>query len=147
MQMKEPGAPDTQSIPVPFGFSSAPKSLAVNPGGGSFVLTVRSGNLEKLAVCLRFPLLHLSQNLSPSAMNLFAAPVRSGSHRIHKVYRCPRFFHLRQNLTPPRQRGLQISVCRDMNYGMIATGNHTNFDSLRGAPPGWQFVTGNPVII
>ena len=22
-----------------------------------------------------------------------------------------------------------------MNYGMIATGNHFNFDSLRGAPP------------
>ena len=29
-----------------------------------------------------------------------------------------------------------------MNYGMIATGNHTDFDSLRGAPPHGQCVHG-----
>ena len=28
-----------------------------------------------------------------------------------------------------------------MNYGMIATGNHVDFDSLRGAPPHRQCVT------
>ena len=61
--------PDTQSIPVSSVLSFAPKSLAAI--SGSFDLTVRSGNLEIYTICLRFPLLHLSQNRSLQSADLF----------------------------------------------------------------------------
>ena len=90
----ESRTPDTQSIPVPSVLSPAPKSLAVNPGGGSF-----------------------------------GAAVQNREHRIHKVYRYLRFFHLHQSLSLSiREADLSPHLCRTKGTGYTKyTGTFRSF--------------------